>query len=68
MNFRIPYQIGTAHGEPGFLHIDGHTNGMGHSLITNTLGVAEVERRLRDVLGEISRDIEKDVKRGAVIE
>ena len=68
MRFRIPYQIGTAHGEPGFLHLDGHTNAMGHSLIINTLGVSEVERRLRDVLGEISRDIETAVKRGAVIE
>ncbi len=68
MRFRIPYQIGTAHNEPGYLHLDAHTNAMGHSLITNTLGVKEVERRLRDVLGEISRDIEQGIKRGAVIE
>lgn len=68
MHFRIPYQIGTAHGEPSFLHLDGHTNAMGHALITGTLGVQEVERRLREVLDEIARDIEERVKGGAVIE
>lgn len=68
MNFHIPYQIGTAHGEAAFLHIDAHTDGMGHSLITNTLGAKTVEKRIRDVLGEIARDIEKAVQQGANIE
>ena len=68
MHFRIPYQIGTAHGEPGFLHLDGHTNGIGHALISSTLGVQEVEKRLREALETIAQDIEKGVKRGAIIE
>lgn len=68
MHFRIPYQIGTAHGERGFLHLDGHTNLIGHALITGTLGVGEVERRLRGVLHEIARDIERAVAQGALIE
>ena len=68
MNFRIPYQIGSRDGEAGFLHIDGHTNGVGHSLITGTVGIKAVETRLREVLDEIARDIEQGVKRGATIE
>ena len=68
MHFRIPYQIGTSQGDAGFLHVDAHTNAMGHSLISNTLGAREVEKRLRDVLGEIARDIERQIKEGAHIE
>ena len=68
MQLHIPYHIGTVHGEPGFVHLDIHTNTMGHSLITGTLGVAELQRRLVNVLGEISRDIEVAVTNGAVIE
>lgn len=68
MHFRIPYQIGTAHDEPGFLHIDGHTNALGHSLISSTLGVREVEKRLRETLDTIARDIEEGVAKGALIE
>ena len=68
MHFRIPYQIGMAHDEPGFLHLDGHTNAVGHALITGTLGLREVERRVRVVLDEITQEIEEAVKRGAGIE
>lgn len=68
MHFRIPYSIGTVRGERAFLHIDGHTDAIGHTLITDTLGTVEIEKRLRDVLGEIARDIEKDAKRQGQIE
>ena len=68
MYFRIPYQIGTAHGEAGFLHIEAHTDAMGHSLITGTLGARVVEKRIRDVLGDIAQDIEKAQAKGAMIE
>ena len=68
MHFHIPYQIGTVPGERGFLYLDGHTNPIGHALITGTLGIREVEKRLRDVLGEIAQEIEEGVKRGAKIE
>ena len=63
MNFRISYQIGTAHGETGYLYIDTRTNGLGHSLITSTLGVPEVERRLREVIGPVFESITWDIKR-----
>ena len=68
MHFRIPYQIGTAHDQRGFLHLDGHTNLAGHALITGTLGVQAVEKRLRETLDTIARDIEQAGKQGALIE
>lgn len=66
MNFRIPYQIGTAHGETGYLYIDTHTNGIGHSLITSTLGVPEVERRLREAIRPALEGIAREVKQAVV--
>ena len=67
-------RIGTAHGEDGFLHVsvDAHTNGIGHSLVTGTIGVQEAEKRLRAALrlacDDIARDIEQAVEAGALIE
>lgn len=59
MMFSFNYILGDVDGVPALLHVDGHTNGGGHSKITNTIGAKEVEKRIRDCLGEIARDIEK---------
>ena len=72
--FQLPHRIGMAHGEDGFLHVSvsAHTDGLGHSLVTGTIGVREVETRLREAVrrtcDDIARDIEKGVKGGALIE
>lgn len=72
MNFRISYQLGTAHGETGYLYMDTRTNGVGHSLVTSTLGIPEVERRLRGAIGpvleSIAWDINREIVKGADIE
>ncbi len=68
MYFQIHYQIGRAHGEAGFVHVEVHTNTIGHSLVTGTLGVKAFEERLRGALEDIARDIEKAVEKGALIE
>ena len=72
--FQLPHRIGHAHGDDGVLHVSvsAHTDGLGHSLITGTLGVKEVERRLRAAIqstcDDITRDIETGIKKGALIE
>ncbi len=68
MNFSFPYIIGEIDGLPALIHVDVHTNSPGHSLVTGTLGVREVEKRLREVLDAIARDIETAVAKGALIE
>ena len=67
MDLRIPFPLG-GDDAPGFIHVDVHTDLKGHALVTSTLGVPEVEKRLRDVLGGIARDIERAVEQGVSIE
>ncbi len=63
MNCRISYPLGTAHGEIGYLIIDTRTNVIGHALITGTLGIPEVERRLREAIRPVVESIAWDIKR-----
>lgn len=71
MHFQISYPLrgSDTDVDRGTLHIQVHTNLRGHTLVTDSLGAPEVERRLRGAIGPvldaIARDVEKAVEKAA---
>jgi hypothetical protein len=47
--------------DPATLHVEVHTNHRGHTLVTDTLGAPDVERRLRGAIGPVLAAIARDI-------